>query len=199
MSDIATLVVVPAYQEEQALPGTLKELHDVVPELDVLVVDDGSRDAHGDVSQRRATSPSRGCRSTSVWARPCAPASATPSTTVPPGGRRRRGRPARPGDDREPSSTRSTSGADMVIGSRFAEGSSFEVGRRANRAMKSLHRVVRWQTGQSFTDTTPGLPGVRRAGRRDARRDYPRRVPRRHGRGAARWCSAPGTRWSRCR
>ena len=35
----------PAFQEEQALPGTLKELRDVVPDLDVLVVDDGSRDS----------------------------------------------------------------------------------------------------------------------------------------------------------
>ena len=43
-------MVVPAYQEEQALPGTLKELHDVVPELDVLVVDDGSRDATAKVA-----------------------------------------------------------------------------------------------------------------------------------------------------
>ena len=50
MSDDRTLVVVPAYQEEQALPGTLKELRDVVPELDVLVVDDGSRDATAKVA-----------------------------------------------------------------------------------------------------------------------------------------------------
>ncbi|RPI05077.1 MAG: glycosyltransferase, partial [Actinobacteria bacterium] len=44
MTDGPTLVVVPAFQEEQSLPGTLKELRDVVPHLDVLVVDDGSRD-----------------------------------------------------------------------------------------------------------------------------------------------------------
>ena len=48
-------------------------------------------------------------------------------------------------------------GADMVIGSRFTSGSSFDVGRTRSRAMKSLHRVVRWQTGQSFTDTTSGF------------------------------------------
>ena len=65
MSDSDTLVVVPAYQEEQALPGTLKELHDVVPELDVLVVDDGSRDATAKVAAATPMSQWRGCRSTS--------------------------------------------------------------------------------------------------------------------------------------
>ena len=51
-------------------------------------------------------------------------------------------------------------GADMVVGSRFAapQGSAkVTVGRTRGRAMKSLHRVVRWQTGQSFTDTTSGF------------------------------------------
>ncbi len=43
------LVVVPAWNEREALPELLAELHDVVPDLDVLVVDDGSRDGTADV------------------------------------------------------------------------------------------------------------------------------------------------------
>ncbi len=39
-----TLVIVPAYNEEAALPSTLAELGQVRPDLDVLVVSDGSRD-----------------------------------------------------------------------------------------------------------------------------------------------------------
>jgi glycosyltransferase involved in cell wall biosynthesis len=39
------LVIIPAYNEEEALPGTLEELAEVRPDLDVLVVSDGSHDA----------------------------------------------------------------------------------------------------------------------------------------------------------
>ena len=157
MSDDRTLVVVPAYQEEQALPGTLKELRDVVPELDVLVVDDGSRDATAKVA-----------------------AAATDVTVARLPFNLGVGAAVRTGlryavdngyhrvvvvdaDGQHDPATISTllgaldEGADMVIGSRFRDGSSFAVGRTRGRAMKSLHRVVRWQTGQSFTDTTSGF------------------------------------------
>jgi len=157
VSDDRTLVVVPAYQEEQALPGTLKELRDVVPELDVLVVDDGSRDATAKVA-----------------------AAATDVTVARLPFNLGVGAAVRTGlryavdngyhrvvvvdaDGQHDPATISTllraldEGADMVIGSRFRDGSSFAVGRTRGRAMKSLHRVVRWQTGQSFTDTTSGF------------------------------------------
>lgn len=38
------LVVVPAYNEEESIVATVKELTAVVPELDYLIVNDGSRD-----------------------------------------------------------------------------------------------------------------------------------------------------------
>lgn len=43
------LVVVPAWNEREALPELLLELQDRVPDLDVLVVDDGSSDGTADV------------------------------------------------------------------------------------------------------------------------------------------------------
>ena len=45
------LIVVPAFDEEQCLPGTLAELRRCLPEADVVVVDDGSADATADVAQ----------------------------------------------------------------------------------------------------------------------------------------------------
>jgi hypothetical protein len=39
------LIVIPAWNEQDALPGTLRELRAHLPELDILVVDDGSLDA----------------------------------------------------------------------------------------------------------------------------------------------------------
>src|SRR5258708_38646406 len=46
-----TLVIIPALNEEDALPGVLADLASTCPELDVLVVDDGSRDRTADVAR----------------------------------------------------------------------------------------------------------------------------------------------------
>ena len=47
-----TLIIVPAYNEEASVSGTLAELRAKVPEVDVVVVDDGSLDATAVVAQR---------------------------------------------------------------------------------------------------------------------------------------------------
>jgi len=44
MSGQRVLVVIPAHNEEQSLPGTLAELKARAPDVDILVVDDGSHD-----------------------------------------------------------------------------------------------------------------------------------------------------------
>jgi dolichol-phosphate mannosyltransferase len=46
--DPATLVIIPTYNERQALPGTLARLRAAAPEADVLVVDDASPDGTGE-------------------------------------------------------------------------------------------------------------------------------------------------------
>jgi glycosyltransferase involved in cell wall biosynthesis len=159
VSDTRTLVVVPAYQEEQALPGTLKELHDVVPGLDVLVVDDGSRDATAKVAAAADVTVARLPFNLGVGA-----AVRTGLRYAVDNGYRRV--VVVDADGQHDPATIALllaaldDGADMVVGSRFAapEGAaSVPVGRTRSRAMKSLHRVVRWQTGQSFTDTTSGF------------------------------------------
>lgn len=45
------LIIIPARDEAESLPGTLTELRACAPHLDVLVVDDGSRDATAAVAQ----------------------------------------------------------------------------------------------------------------------------------------------------
>ena len=44
------LIVIPAFNEEQCLPGTLQELRRRLPDADVVVVDDGSADATASVA-----------------------------------------------------------------------------------------------------------------------------------------------------
>ena len=51
MSD--TVVFIPAWNEEGNLPGVLDDLKAVLPEADVLVVDDGSTDRTADVARER--------------------------------------------------------------------------------------------------------------------------------------------------
>jgi glycosyltransferase involved in cell wall biosynthesis len=53
MSPARVLAVVPAFDEELSLPGLLDELRARAPEVDVLVVDDGSRDGTQRVARER--------------------------------------------------------------------------------------------------------------------------------------------------
>jgi len=46
-----TLVFVPAWNEEENLPSVLAALHETLPDVDVLVVDDGSTDRTADVAR----------------------------------------------------------------------------------------------------------------------------------------------------
>src|SRR4029077_5524549 len=48
-----TLVFLPAWNEEENLPAVLDELHSELPDVDVLVVDDGSTDGTADVAAAR--------------------------------------------------------------------------------------------------------------------------------------------------
>jgi glycosyltransferase involved in cell wall biosynthesis len=48
-----TVVFVPAFNEEESLPGVLEELREELPDVDVLVVDDGSVDRTAEVAQER--------------------------------------------------------------------------------------------------------------------------------------------------
>jgi hypothetical protein len=48
-----TVVFIPALNEEESLPGVLDELREELPDVDVLVVDDGSLDRTADVARER--------------------------------------------------------------------------------------------------------------------------------------------------
>ena len=51
MPDADTLVFIPAWNEEENLPAVLDELHDRLPQADILVVDDGSTDGTAGVAR----------------------------------------------------------------------------------------------------------------------------------------------------
>ena len=50
------LIAVPAYNEEECIEGTVKELRSIAPEFDFIIINDGSRDRTGEICD------SLGCR-----------------------------------------------------------------------------------------------------------------------------------------
>jgi glycosyltransferase involved in cell wall biosynthesis len=152
------LVVIPAYNEEQSLPAVLKELAEQTPEYDVLVVSDGSVDRTAEVARAAGVFVAElpfnlgiggalrtGFQFAVTGDYQCAVQFDGDGQHDP----LAVGRLLAPLDD----------GADMVIGSRFAEGGAvtYDVSRVRRAAMHLLRRLVRLLVGQDFTDTSSGF------------------------------------------
>lgn len=157
------LVIIPAYNEEAFLGSVLDDLTTAQPEVDVLVVSDGSTDATASV------------------AREAGAAVIDLPFNLGIGGALRAGFryaveegydaavqfDADGQHDHEGVSDLLgvvEGGADLVIGSRFVGGASpdYDVGRARRAAMRLLEVVVRHLVGQSFSDTSSGFRGFSR-------------------------------------
>jgi glycosyltransferase involved in cell wall biosynthesis len=167
------LIIMPALNEEESLPATLKELREVVDDPDILVIDDGSTDATAEVARRAGA------------------VSAQLPFTLGVGGAVRVGLhyARRNGYDRavvidadgqhDPAGITALlealdDGADMAVGSRFAAGSDdYPVGRTRRQAMRFLGAIVRALTGQRFSDVTSGFRAFDRPVIELLAREYP--------------------------
>ena len=155
---IRTVVVIPAYNEEEALPAVLRELADTVSHLDIIVVDDGSSDATASVAREA------GVRCVVL------------PFNLGIGGALRAGyryavdngyqRAVQFDADGQHRADQIgmliaalDAGADMAVGSRFLEG-DYGVGRSRALAMWVLRVGVRAITGQSFSDTSSGFRAI---------------------------------------
>lgn len=159
---LRTLILIPAYNEEAALPGVLRDLIARHAAQDILVVDDGSAD------------------NTSAVAREMGVTVATLPFNLGIGGALRTGFrfAARFSYDRVvqfdadgqhdaaeiPALLEGLDrGADMVIGSRFAtEDGEYHVSTVRGGAMQLLRVVVGLLSGSRFTDTSSGFRGFSR-------------------------------------
>ena len=167
------LIIMPALNEEESLPATLKELREVVDDHDILVIDDGSTDATAEVAGRAGA------------------VSAQLPFTLGVGGAVRVGLhyAQRNGYDRavvidadgqhDPAGITALlealdHGADMAIGSRFTAGTDdYPVGRTRRQAMRFLGALVRALTGQRFSDVTSGFRAFDRPVIELLAREYP--------------------------
>ncbi|MDQ4071189.1 MAG: glycosyltransferase family 2 protein [Actinomycetota bacterium] len=154
-----TLVILPALNEEECLAGVLRELARTCPDLDILVVDDGSTDGTADVARAEGV-----------------PVAVLPFNLGVGGALQTGfryavahgyGRAVQFDADgqHDPSQVpvllaALDRGADLVIGSRFAApepGSEYDVGRLRGGAMGILRVAVRLLSGRRFSDTSSGF------------------------------------------
>lgn len=167
------LVVVPAWNEQEALPAVLAEVAATVPHADVLVVDDGSTDATAEVAASAGALVLRLPFNLGV------------------GGAMRAGYryAERHGYDvavqldadgqHDPRhvvelvDALGTEGADLVLGARFAGVGSFSASRLRRVTMRVLAGVLSRVTGTRLTDATSGFKAAGPRAIRLFAADYP--------------------------
>jgi glycosyltransferase involved in cell wall biosynthesis len=152
-----TIAIIPAFNEEEALPAVLLELRQAVPDLDVVVISDGSRDRTASVARAAGVNVVElpynlgigGALQTGFrfaqrggWAR---------AVQVDADGQHDPGQIGALLDALD-------AGADLVIGTRFASRQGgYRIGRARGRAMGAMRIAVRMLSGRRFTDTSSGF------------------------------------------
>jgi glycosyltransferase involved in cell wall biosynthesis len=152
-----TLVIIPAWNEEEALPGTLAELARVRPDLDVLVVSDGSTDRTAEVA--------RFAGATVVELPFNLGIGGALQTGFRFAVRHHYERAVQFDADGQHDPAEIAvlldaldSGADMVVGSRFGEGTvEYRVGPVRRSAMRLLRFSINSMTHEHFSDTSSGF------------------------------------------
>ncbi|MBK9178120.1 MAG: glycosyltransferase family 2 protein [Acidimicrobiales bacterium] len=168
-----TLVIIPAWNEEEALPAVLADLARVVPDLDVVVIDDGSADRTAAVGRAAGATVLQLPFNLGIGG-----ALRTGFRYAVDQGYERGVQFDADGqhDPHEIASLLASldSGVDMAIGSRFAgKPTTYDVGRVRRRAMGVLRFAVKQFSGQSFTDTSSGFRAFSRPVLEFFARTYP--------------------------
>jgi glycosyltransferase involved in cell wall biosynthesis len=159
----AALVIIPAFNEAESLPWVLEELRTERPDLDVVVVSDGSVDATAAVARHAGV-----------------PVLELPFNLGIGGALRTGFRYAveygygaavqfDADGQHDPRTIHRlldavADGADLVIGSRFMEGGypTYKISKVRRLAMRGLERTVMRLVGRRFTDTSSGYRGFSR-------------------------------------
>ncbi|KQX69929.1 glycosyltransferase family 2 protein [Angustibacter sp. Root456] len=161
MTSARVLVIIPALNEQDAIAGVVREVRECLPDCDVLVIDDGSRD------------------DTAARARAAGARVAVLPYNLGVGGAMRLGYryAVSRGYDRavqvdadgqhDPRFVpellaRVDEGADLVIGARFAGAGDYEVRGPRRWAMRLLSGVLSRVAGTQLTDTTSGFRATSR-------------------------------------
>lgn len=153
---LPTAVIIPAFNEAEALPATLAELRAVRPDLHVVVVDDGSKDATAAVARAAGVDVLSLPFNLGIGGalrlgfRFVVEQGYERALQFDADGQHDPGEIAAilaPLDD----------GADLVIGSRFLGRGDYRVGRSRGLAMRLLRSLAMRLAGRRFSDTSSGF------------------------------------------
>ena len=160
-----TVVFVPAWNEEANIPAVLSELRSVLPEADVLVIDDGSTDGTADVARASGATvvsfgENRGLRAgIAAGYREASERGYAFCGRV-------------DADGQHPASELArllelvrADACDVAVGSRFAEGQGYEDERYVPSASRRfgiglLQKAMHLRLGRPFLDPTSGMAAV---------------------------------------
>ena len=178
------------FNEEGAIGRVIDELRAFDPELDVVVVDDGSRRRDRRRARASTARTSSRCRSTSASAAPSRPASAT---------RPRTATTSRSASTATASTIRPSSRAllgpvlageaDICVGSRFAGADGYRSSAARRVGIRILARTVSLADRPARHRHDQRVPGAEPQGDRAVRRRLPARLP--GGRGGGDGAQAP--------
>ncbi len=151
------LFIIPAYNEEEALPGVLVELADAYPDADVVVIDDGSADGTADAARAGGAVVLQLPYNLGIGG-----ALRTGFRYAVRHGYQRAVQFDADGQhhpDEVPGLLAALdAGAEMAVGSRFSDGQpGYRVGRLRKAAMGVLTVTMRRMAGQHFSDTSSGF------------------------------------------
>lgn len=167
------LVVVPAWNEHEALPGVIAELHRAVPRADILVVDDGSTDDTSAVARRAGaevlTLPFNLGVGGAMWAgfTFALRHGYDAAVQVDADGQHN------PADVPHLLAALAEQEADIVIGARFAGVGDYQARGPRRWAMSLLSRVLSRVARTRLTDTTSGFKAIGPRAIRLFAADYP--------------------------
>lgn len=173
LADRALLIIIPALNEEKALPAVLAELRAALPEADVLVVDDGSTDGTAEVARRAGALVLPLAYNLGVGGamragyRFALREGYAVAVQVDADGQHD------PVQVPELLAPLTAGEADVVIGARFAGRGSYAVRGPRRWAMSVLSGVLSRIAGTRLTDTTSGFRAANRAAIRQFAADYP--------------------------
>ena len=168
----STIIVIPAFNESDSLPGVLDNLAQVVPEFDIVVVDDGSSDRTYDLAAAAGVHALKLPFNLGIGGalragfRFAAEQGYERGVQFDADGQH---------DAKEISVLLDEldQGADLVIGSRFAGQGDYAVGRTRSAGMGLLRVAVRLLSGRRFSDTSSGFRAMSGQLLRQFAVDYP--------------------------
>ena len=177
MNPSRVLVIVPALDEEESLPRTLDEIREKAPGVDVLVVDDGSRDGTMEVARGRGVPVLHHAINLGVGAALQTGFCWAVARGYAIGVQLDADGQHDPGDLKALVAPVREGRCDVAIGSRYVSQTAYRAPLTRRAGMLLFSAVVRLMVGQTIRDTTSGYRAYGRTAMEFCQHDFPKDFP----------------------